>query len=69
MRIDFSDKSFIDIRIGTPGNIAIIMGAKNKNNKLETQVNTCEITIKQFAELVQNIGVELPLIVKNKDFE
>lgn len=64
MRINFEDKSFVEIKQGSPGKIAIILGAKKKNNILEMEVNACEIEIGQFAELINNIGIELPKINK-----
>lgn len=64
MRINFEDKSFVEIKQGSPGKIAIILGAKKKNNILEMEVNACEIEICQFAELINNIGIELPKINK-----
>ena len=61
MRIDFDDKSFIEIR-SSPGKIVIILGAKNKNDNLKFEINACEITINQFAELVNDLGIEIPKV-------
>lgn len=64
MRLDFDDKSFVEIKLGSPGKVAIILGAKKKDNALELEVNACEITISQFAEMVHDLGVELPKPIK-----
>lgn len=58
MRINFEDKSFVEIKQSSPGKIAIILGAKKKNNILEMEINACELEIGQFAELVNNLGVD-----------
>lgn len=64
MRKDFEDKSFIEIRIGSPGKIAVVLGARKKNNSLEIEVNACEVTIAEFADMIHNLGVELPKQIK-----
>lgn len=67
MRKEFEDKSFLEIKLGNPGKIAIILGAKKKNNFLELEVNACEVSISDFSELVHSLGVELlKPIKKNK---
>jgi len=66
MKIDFEDRSFIEIKIGSPGNVAVILGAKNRNDGLKFEINACEITINQFAQLVNDLGIELPKIIKQK---
>lgn len=58
MRINFEDKSFVEIKQGSPGKIAIILGAKKKNNVLEMEINACELEIGQFVELINNLGVD-----------
>lgn len=58
MRINFEDKSFVEIKQGSPGKIAIILGAKKKNNILEMEINACELEIGQFVELINNLGVD-----------
>ena len=64
MRKDFDDKSFIEIKIGSPGKIAVILGARKKNNSLEVEINACEIKISEFSDMIHNIGVELPKPIK-----
>jgi hypothetical protein len=64
MRIDFEDKSFIEIRLGAPGKVVVILGAKKKNNALEIEINACEITINEFSQLVNGLGIQLPKIIK-----
>lgn len=59
MRIDFDDKSFLEIKLGSPGKIAIILGAKKKNDNLRIEVNSCEIKISQFMELIFGMGIPI----------
>lgn len=60
MRIDFDDKSFVEIKVGGPGKIVIILAAKKKNNNLELEINAAELTISEFAQLVNGLGIQLP---------
>jgi hypothetical protein len=65
MKIDFDDKSYVELILSAPGKVAIILGAKDGNNPLNTVVNSAEITLKQLAELVADLNIPLPLINKN----
>lgn len=65
MKIDFADKSYIELIISAPGKVAIILGAKDGNNPLNTVVNSAEITLKQLAELVADLKIPLPPIFNN----
>jgi hypothetical protein len=58
VRINFEDKSFVEIKQGSPGKIAIILGAKKKNNILEMEINACELEIGQFTEIINNLGID-----------
>lgn len=66
MRVEFDDGSSIEIRIGSPGTIAVSLSARDADNPLKMQANSCELPIKQFAEMVHSLGVELPKPVKIK---
>jgi hypothetical protein len=60
MRIDFDDGSYIEAKLSNPGKVGIIMGASNKDNPLQFVVNCCEITLQEFSNLVNGIGIPLP---------
>lgn len=64
MRIDFDDGSHIEIRLNGPGKVAVILGAKDKDNPLKYVTNTCEITLQEFSNLINDIPVKLP-VAKN----
>jgi len=56
MRIDFKDKSFVSFEhSSSPGKIIISLGAKSFKNPLETVVNSAEISINEFNDLVNDI--------------
>lgn len=66
MKIDFDDSSFIEIVLSTtPGKVLIILGAKDAINPLKTVINSAEITIKNLAELVSDLKINLPPVIKN----
>lgn len=67
MKINFDDSSYIELILSAPGKVAIILGAKDGNNPLNTVVNSAEITLKQLAELVADLNIPLPLINKNSN--
>jgi hypothetical protein len=67
MKINFDDSSYIELILSGPGKVAIILGAKDGNNPLNTVVNSAEITIKQLAELVADLNIPLPQVVKNSN--
>lgn len=69
MRIEFDDGSSIEIKIGSPGKIAVILSARDVDNSLKIQINSCELPIKQFAEMVHSLGVELPKPIKSQSSE
>lgn len=56
MRIDFEDKSFISFEHSTsPGKVIISLGAKNFKNPLETIINSAELSLEEFNNLVNDI--------------
>jgi hypothetical protein len=57
MKIEFDDKSYVEVRLGRPGKIAIILSAADKSDKLKMQVNACELSIDQFSELINSLGI------------
>ena len=59
MKIEFDDGTFVEIKEGSPGNVAIILVAKDKDNALKKQVNSCEVSIQQFSNMVHSLPVEL----------
>jgi len=67
MKIDFEDSSFVEIVLSTtPGKVLIILGAKDSINPLKTVINSAEITIKNLAELVGDLKINLPaVLIKN----
>jgi len=67
MRINFEDKSFVEIKLSTkPGNIEIVLGAIDFDNPLKKVINSAEINIKDFAKLVYGLGIQLPKIEAEK---
>jgi hypothetical protein len=69
MKIDFDDSSFVEIVLSTtPGKVLIILGAKDSINPLKTVINSAEITIKNLAELVSDLKINLPpVLLKNNN--
>lgn len=68
MKINFNDSSFVEfILSNSPGKVKIVLGAKDAVNPLKTVINSAEITIKNLAELVSDLNINLPTIIKNKN--
>ena len=68
MKIKFDDSSFVELALSTtPGKVAIILGARDAVNPLKTVINSAEITIKQLAELIADLKINLPPVLKNND--
>lgn len=67
MRINFDDDSFVELKLSSPGKVIIGLGAKDANNSLNIVVNSAEITLIQLAELINDLGIPLPLITKNQN--
>lgn len=67
MRIDFDDKSYISFEHSAyPGKIIISLGAKNFKNPLETIVNSAEISMSEFTNLVNDIQKHLKNVESSK---
>lgn len=60
MRVDFEDGSHIEILLSGPGKVAVILGAKDKDNPLKYVTNSCEISLQEFSNLINGIPVQLP---------
>lgn len=57
MRLDFEDKSYINIFLSAHNKVAISIGAKNASNPLQTIVNSLEITYDEFKKLVEDLNI------------
>ena len=65
MKINFGDSSYIELMLSSPGKVSIILGAKDGKNPLNTVINSAEITLKELAELVADLNIPLPPVLKN----
>lgn len=54
MRIDFDDKSYVEIK-KTQDKIIIIIQAIDHNDKMKKVINAVEITSEQFKSLISDI--------------
>lgn len=55
MKLDFEDGGFIEIKVGRPGKLIISLASENKNNPLQYIVNSCELSFKEFDNLISDI--------------
>lgn len=56
MKIEFEDKSYIDSKKSeTPGNIVIIISARDHENPLKKITNAVELTTEEFKKLISNV--------------
>lgn len=56
MKIEFEDKSYIDCKKSeTPGNIVIIISARDHENPLKKITNEVELTTEEFKKLISNV--------------
>jgi hypothetical protein len=56
MKIEFEDKSYIDCKKSeTPGNIVIIISARDHENPLKKITNAVELTTEEFKKLISNV--------------
>lgn len=62
MKIDFEDNSFVEIQLSGPGKVVLILGAKDSQNSLNIIVNSAEITLKQLAEMINDLKIPLPIV-------
>ena len=57
MKIEFEDGAYIELTTSTHSHKLIIaIGSKNAKNPLETVVNSAEITLEQFNQLVSELN-------------
>lgn len=56
MKIEFEDKSFVEIRKSNePGKVLITIQAKDHENPLKKITNCVEITKEQFKQLISDV--------------
>jgi len=65
MKKIFEDGSFIEINLGSPGYIALTLAARDKDNPLKLLVNSKEITVQEFSNMVGKLPIELPIPQKD----
>ena len=59
MKIQFEDKSYIEVRKSdNPGKIIIIISAKDHDNPLKKITNAVEITAAEFKQLTSDVQVQ-----------
>lgn len=69
MKINFDDDSYVELKLSSPGKVMISLGAKDGTNPLNTIVNSAEITLKQLAELINDLKIPLPPVLNQNDVE
>ena len=55
MKIQFEDKSYVEIKRSADGKYLVIVSAKDAENPLKNVTNAVEITEKEFKYLVSDI--------------
>jgi tRNA threonylcarbamoyladenosine modification (KEOPS) complex Pcc1 subunit len=55
MKIDFEDKSYIEIKKNDNGKVIITIQARDFNNNLKKIINSVEITLDDFKNLTKEI--------------
>jgi hypothetical protein len=55
MKIQFSDKSYIECKKSDLGKIIMIVSAKDYDNPLKRITNTVELTMDEFKQLISDI--------------
>ena len=55
MKIQFSDKSFIEAKKTNDGKILIVIQAKDHENPLKKITNAVELSIEEFKELLSDV--------------
>lgn len=59
MKIEFDDKSYLEVEHSkSPGKIQITIGAKNYENPLQTIINSVDIDLKQFNQIIESLGLK-----------
>jgi len=61
MRIDFDSKNYIDFSFNN-AKVIISIGASDPKNSLNLIVNSCEITLNELSQLINDLKVPLPPI-------
>lgn len=68
MRIKFDDSSFVELKLSnSPGKVSVILGAKHPDNPLKIVINSADITLKNLAELIADLNIPLPPVLKNNN--
>lgn len=65
MKIQFDDFSYIEMNL-RGSKVIISMGAKDPKNTLNTVVNSCDITLNELSELINDLKIPLPNIKNTK---
>lgn len=55
MKIEFDDKSYIEIIKSDEGKVVIMIQAKDHDNHLKKITNAVELTAEQFKELISEV--------------
>ncbi len=61
MRIDFDSKNYIEFSFNN-AKVIISIGAQDPKSSLNLIVNSCEITLNELSQLVNDLKVPLPPI-------
>jgi hypothetical protein len=59
MKIDFDDTSYIEFIVSSKGTIQIILSARDGKNSKNNIVNSAEISLEQFSNLVKDVNSKL----------
>lgn len=55
MKIDFEDKSYVELKKTEENNILLIISAKSKDNSLKRITNVVELNIDQLKKLLEDV--------------
>jgi hypothetical protein len=59
MKKVFEDNSYIEISIGGPGKVEIILGSRDSQNPLKLNISSAKITIEDLTQLIKELGLRL----------
>lgn len=59
MRIEKGKNEYIEMVLSSPGKVAIIIAAKEKDNPLKSIINTSEVSIDELASMIKALGVQV----------
>ena len=62
MKIEYEDKSFLEIKLGKPGYIDICIAYRDPQNITKLQVISDSISIQDFATAIKDLGIILPTV-------